>query len=219
MFFPYIFPPASLHLRTLCIQYSTCHRDDEHSSMRSTWYLPYALFTLRTARWYGREKKLGLSKKKNRMCQCKSQDILIPNCRRKKNRAYHKYKNIIAMMDCLVIQPEGSPSLLYSSCIYGELGFFSACSPGLVYLGPESIHSCECVYVCALPFDIEQVSRVEDYERMIEVWFPSPQWVTTHVKVSIPRSAYRKNSKKKFCWLELEFDPMLTLQRSLKVKL
>ena len=31
------------------------------------------------------------------------------------------------------------------------------------------------------------------------VWFPRPQWVTTHVKVSISRSAYRKNSKKNFC--------------------
>ena len=33
----------------------------------------------------------------------------------------------------------------------------------------------------------------------IIVWFPRPQWVTTLVKVSISRSAYRKNSKKKFC--------------------
>ena len=31
------------------------------------------------------------------------------------------------------------------------------------------------------------------------VWFPRPQWVTTHVKVSISQSAYRKNCKKKFC--------------------
>ena len=31
------------------------------------------------------------------------------------------------------------------------------------------------------------------------VWFPRPQWVTTHVKVLFSRSAYRKNSKKKFC--------------------
>ena len=31
-----------------------------------------------------------------------------------------------------------SPSSLYSFCIYGMLGFFSACSPGLVYLRPSN---------------------------------------------------------------------------------
>ena len=31
-----------------------------------------------------------------------------------------------------------SPSSPYSFCIYGVLGFFSACSPGLVYLRPSN---------------------------------------------------------------------------------
>ena len=56
-----------------------------------------------------------------------------PDWRQKKNQAQHKYKKNIAMTDWLsCIQPEGSPSQLYSVCIYGELAFFM----GLVYLGP-----------------------------------------------------------------------------------
>ena len=39
----------------------------------------------------------------NELRQYKAQDILNPDCRRKKKRAYHKYKKNIAMTDCLVI--------------------------------------------------------------------------------------------------------------------
>ena len=31
------------------------------------------------------------------------------------------------------------------------------------------------------------------------VWFPRPEWVTTHVKLSIPQSAHWKISKQNFC--------------------
>ena len=33
----------------------------------------------------------------------KTQDILSPDCRRKKKPAYHKYTQDIAMTDCLII--------------------------------------------------------------------------------------------------------------------
>ena len=45
----------------------------------------------------------------------------------------------IAMKDCLAILYPAcrQPVIAKFVCIYGELRFFSACSPGSVYLGPK----------------------------------------------------------------------------------
>ena len=81
----------------------------------------------------------------SKVCQSvayKAQDILSPDCRRKKNRAHHQYKKNIAMTDCfqagysITRQSVVAIFFLYLWCARS----FSACSPGLVYqLGTAEI--------------------------------------------------------------------------------
>ena len=67
-----------------------------------------------------------------------------PGCRRQKNQQL-KYKEKIAMAVWLYcIHPEGSPSSLYSLCIYCELGFFFRLQSGLSTSSALDFNSDRC---------------------------------------------------------------------------
>ena len=75
----------------------------------------------------------------------KAQNILNtkPGLQVEKNRAHHKYKKNVVITDCLVIlystwrQPIIS---IFCLCLWWAR-FFSACSSGLVYLGPKMVNN------------------------------------------------------------------------------
>ena len=81
----------------------------------------------------------------NTVMRSQAQDIPSPDCRQKKNRAHHKYKKNIAMTNCLVIlYPSWRQSVIAIIIVFVFMvssAFFSACSPGLVCLGPYSVCS------------------------------------------------------------------------------
>ena len=82
----------------------------------------------------------------------KAQDILSPDCRRK-NRAHHNYKKNIAVTDCLVIlNPAWRHSVIAVFFLYlWWARFCSACSPGLVYLGPKALMATLCEFIACMP--------------------------------------------------------------------
>ena len=73
--------------------------------------------------------------------EVKAQDTLSPDCRRKKNRAHHKYKKEYSDDGLFgyTVSSLKAARHRYILFVFMESSVFSDCSPSLVYLGPKSL--------------------------------------------------------------------------------